>query len=636
MRRTLGRSSPCFLVGTAAFAVIAAGASGVGFIISGNAARLGSAEPLLLAPMIGVIDTCVAPTSEAPSPSQDASLRLRCTGKEGSAAALVESTLSALQPQRNTSSYTLGYTLPVPLLKLFRRSNDGQWEIDSERIGRLVRTVRDTDRPLVLYLFSTHFSSGSELERDLAKDPANLSATRDGPLAESSYYGTPIYNWNFSRTDTPLTQRRIQATTALLRAICRLPPHDLAKIKGVTLLGELHHLFPNFQGGMGFDMPYRVTDYGSVSMAGFRTYLQREFHRIDRLNHILGTNYENFEAIRPPSKDIRTETLARYAEHMDSFAQGSFPVTGWAHVPQRPNAPLAWVRVYRDGVFVGKTAVDKTRQDVLEAKPEFGNANTGWRIDMDFKRIPTGKHQIDVFLQRTPGRLEHLGTRHITIMDRYQRSPKSWPQEHLPRSTAADPAVQSSIDLPKEQSSYYYNPLVSYWHQFRQLQVVNYLKYFDGVVSTSCLGSIPHYTHQIFPQANPSWDDNKFGMESSLAGISGIRLGVSLYGEASYGASFEKWHERMGRPVYGVTEFHPLKAMTETQLQSVLQKHAEQGAAFVSFFLEPTWNDEEVKRLANPFAFDPNNTQHGSSALYGAMQAILAPHSKKPPSVTPG
>ena len=577
---------------------------------------------MLLAPMIGVIDRCVM----ARPPLQDLpDMQAACVGPNGSAAALVESTLAALQlPGSASSPYPLGYTLPVPLLQLFRSSAHG-WVIDHEVVGQLVRTVRDTNRPLILYLFSTHFATDAPLEKALAADPANLAQTRDGPLAQGRYYGAAIHNWNFASTQTELTARRVQATQALLEEICRLPAKDIAKIKGVTLLGELHHLFPDFEAGMGFAGPYRVTDYSPESIAGFRQFLQQEFPSIGQLNRVLDANYSSFDEVQPPSRDIRTEPLQRFTEHIDSFAQGSLPIAGWAYVGQDADSPPPWVHIYRNGIFVGKTPVNQGRQDVLAAKPEFGNANTGWRLDMDFRHLPTGLHRIDAFLERKPGKLVPMGTRHIALMNRQQTTPQPLPQKHLPTSAPADVGLQSHIDLPVDQSAYYYNPLVPLWHAFRGRQVAEYLKFFDGVVNQSCLADTPHYTHQIIPFTNPSWDANKYAIQASLQPMGGIRLGVSLYGDAAYGSTFSRWYAKTGHHGYGVTEFHPLKAMDTLAVRSMLKRHAAQGAEFLSFFLEPRWQGKLVARNHNLFSLDPDNAQFGSDSLYQSMQKVMTP-----------
>lgn len=618
----------------AACAALAAGAGGLALLAKHHNTPPKHTGPMLLAPMFGTFDTCIATPTATPSAgagnaatarTQDGARTLAetCTGPNGSAAALVESTLSALQPpERAQGPYPLGYTLAVPLLQLFRATEQG-WALDTERIQRLARTVRDTQRPLILYLFSTHFATDAPLEKALATDPANLAQTRDGPMPTSQYYGAPLYNWTLARTDTPLSAYRVQATQALLTEMCRLPAQDIAKIRGVTLLGELHHLFPDFESGMGFGGSYRVTDYSPASVAGFQQFLRQEFQHIDRLNRRLGANYATFTEVQPPSRDIRTEPLQRYTEHIDSFAHGSLPIAGWAFAPRPAGAPPAWVHVYRNGTFIGKTPVNKGRQDVLQAKPELGDANTGWRLDMDFKRLPVGLHRIDVFLEARPGRLQALGTRRIAIMDDRQRPPAPLAQQALPASAPPDAALQAHIDWPAEQSSYYYNPLVPLWHSFRGQQVVDYLQFFQGVVKQSCLAGTPHYTHQIIPFTNPSWDENKFAIQASLRALPGMRLGVSLYGDATYGTAFSQWYASTGHPGYGVTEFHPLKAMNAPALQHTLNQHAARGAQFLSFFLEPHWQGQLVARDANMFSFSPENAPFGSAQLYQSAQRLL-------------
>lgn len=599
-------------------------AAGVGGLLMLRSLQAHSQRaPMLLAPMIGVIEPCVMVQEDAGAPEFD-DLRATCTGPNGSAAKLVESTLTGLQHAAGAApAYPLGYTLPVPLLQLFRKSADG-WEIDTETVGRLVRTVRDNSRPLILYLFSTHFSTGAPLEKALAADSANLAQTRDGPLAQSRYYGAPLNNWTFATTETELTARRVQATRALLEAVCRLPAVDVAKIRGVTLLGELHHLFPDFEAGMGFAPPYRVTDYSPHSVAGFRQFLKQEFGRIEQLNRVLGSDYASFEEVQPPSRDIRTERLRRFTEHIDSFAHGSLPIAGWAYAGNADGTTPPWVHIYRNGVFVGKTLVNQGRQDVLAAHPEFGDANTGWRWDLDFRHLPTGLHRIDVFIEQKPGQLTLLGTRNIALMDREQSSPKTRPQMTLPSNASPLPTIQGYIDLPTDQSAYYYNPLVPLWHTYRGRQVVNYLKFFNSVLNHSCLAQTPHYTHQITPFTNPGWDANKYAIQASLENIDDIRLGVSLYGNAAYSVDFSKLYQHTMHRGYGITEFHPLKAMDTAAIQKLLTKHAADGAEFLSFFLEPRWRGTVVASKRNIFSLDSDNKNFGSDILYQSLQKTLA------------
>ena len=589
-------------------------------------------RPLLLAPMIGVIEPCILP---AASTQQPASLQKQCNPAEGSAAALVESTLKELAPHAKTlENWELGYTLPVPLLQLFQEQN-GAWQIDAARVNQLARTVRDSERPVVVYLFATHFASHAPLEQTLAADPRNLAQTREGPMPAGTYYGEPVYYWNIADREAPVNLRRRQAAAAMVNALCALEPQHRSKIRAVTLLGEVHHYFPDFEQGMGFGSPYRVTDYSPASRAGFRDFLRTRFNTLEALNQAVGGHYAAWDAIDPPSKDIRTEPLAHFNEHIDSYAQGVLPVSGWAFRAHRAPGSHAQVLVYRNGELAGRAPIHLSRQDVLQAKPKFGDANTGWRVDLDFRSWPTGLHRLDLYLQEDMEPLVSLGSRQIAVMDRQQTTPLEQPLRGPLPAAVPPPAAapwQVHIDSPTPLSSYYYNPLVPLWHAFRAQQVAQYIQAFgEAVVQPSCLRDTPTYTHQIVPFANPGWDAQKFAVEASLAGLKGIRMGVSLYGEASYGDSFGSWYAqrqrlhttRTGPQPYGVTEFHPLKAMDASEWRKTLQTHERRGAAFLSFFMEPRWEGQRVERGHNIFSIDPQNRQFSSDALYRAAQQTL-------------
>ena len=184
--------------------------------------------------------------------------------------------------------------------------------------------------------------------------------------------------------------------------------------------------------------------------------------------------------------------------------------------------------------------------------------------------------------------------------------------------------VRAHMDQPVEQASYYFNPLVPFWHAFRNQQVAVYLEHFSQQIGRSCLADVLRYTHQIVPFSNPGWDSNKFAIDKSLETQTSLRLGVSLYGDAAYGARFPAWLRSTGHRSFGVTEFHPLRAMDAKRLRGVLDRHAADGAQFLSFFLETRWQGDLVSRTAhNPFSFDPDNPEFGSDVLYRSMQQVL-------------
>lgn len=566
--------------------------------------------------MINVFDACS-------NPEIDPATIGGCNRPGGSAAQLMESTLSSLGPRISPDRrFELGYTLQFPLLRLFKQEA-GAWVIDRPVIERMVRTLHDDDRPAIVYLFSTHFGLGAPIEPGLAADPGNLAVTAAGPMSIDKFYEHDIYPWTFATTDNELTRRREQAAKAVVDEICRLPQRDRDKIRGVTLLGELHHLFPNFQGGMGFQEQYLVSDYSRASIEGFRTFLAGRFGTVAAMNKEIGADYPSFAAVDPPSKDIRTQPLSRYTEHIDSYAHGTLPISGWLYASKSQQHETLWVRIYRNGEFVDRVRVNMSRQDVFEAHPEFSTADVGWRFDLDYTRLEPGVHRLDAILEGHGERWVHLGTRHVAVMDRTQSTPRELPALALPVTVFPDATLTAYVDLPTDRSSYYYNPLVPLWHRFRGSQVVAYLRHFDQRVRDSCLAHVDTYIHQITPFTNPSWDANKFAVDASLELFDRVHLGVSLYGEPTYGASFFNWYARSKHQTYGVTEFHPLRAMTLDEARAMFDRHRANGAQFVSFFLKTQKLNGAPSGAPYQFAFDPANPKFSSDRLYETMKSLV-------------
>jgi len=578
---------------------------------------LRSRPTLLLAPMMNLTPCLLTQAGQADQAEWLAS----CSAADGSAAKLVESTLRMLQPRPQADApWELGYTLQAPLLAMLEHTAQG-WQVNQTAVSRLVRTVRDNSRPVVLYLFSTHFSADAPVESALARDPANLAHTQRGPLPVDTYYGQPIYPWSVARTDNTITHYRERVIGAVLRELCQLAPAQRERIRGITLLGELHQLFPDFESGMGFASAYEISDYSAVSAAAFRQFLQGRHRSIGAFNKFMGSDYASFEQVDPPGKDIRHQALTRFSEHIDAYASGTLPITGWVHAPGYAESV---VKVFLDGRFLADAPVRLSRQDVRAAHPEFGTADLGWRHDLDFRNLAVGVHRLDLALSRPGARLLHLGHRLISIMDRQQSPPVSVASIALPAMDTPDSQLSVSIDEPRNLAAYYFNPLAQEWQLFRQAQVLHYLQHFDQLVANSCMAHTPRYTHQIGPQFNPGWDSGKYAVEASLQARQSPRLGISLYGEASYGSSFPDWLRQSRWTRYAVTEFHPLRLLDSGQLRSVLTRHRQQGAEFLSFFLETRWQGQRVRAVPNMFSFDPDNLHDQSGALYASMRDVLA------------
>lgn len=597
--------------------------------VSGRVVRELERKPLLLLPMIGALDNCLLSRAGEENAAG-------CAGHPDSAMRLVNATLEQLGPRYSADgAYEVGYTLNVPLLRLFRRDDQGAWRIDSAVAKRVANTIRDVDRPVLLYLFSTHFGVGGEMEAHLMLDKSNVASTVDGPLPKDKYYHIDIFPWSVARTDNELSLRRQQAMEAVLEEVCRLDYADRKKVKGVTVLGEVHQLFPGFESGMGYDSQYRITDYSDASRIGFQAFLRNKFLSIRALNEAMGADYRDFSEVAPPSLDIQRDRLARFHEHIDAYAAGVLPVSGWVHAGAADRSARAWVHVLLNGLPLGRVPVLQGRQDVLAALPELGSADVGWRYDIDFSTFTPGVYQIDVAVEREDGSLEHLGMRTVGVGDRAQGALTIRPQHARPAWAERAETTRFSIDTPQDHVSVYFNPLVSQWHAYRQSQVTAYLQHHAAVVRRSCLGREAIYTHQIVPFTNPGWDASRFAIDDSLGTGTGLSLGISLYGEPIYGTSVLGWlkarralhpslaNRAVSRP-YGITEFHPLRAMAREDFRASLERHRLEGARFVSFFLEPRWAGGRIEPGMNLFSFDPDNKEYGSDALYGVIVDLLS------------
>lgn len=582
-----------------------------------DAGAFGKQRPLLLAPMLSGLDHCLQNTKpEHPELALPAS----CLGPQGSAAALVQASLDTLGPEQ-ASGLTLGYSLKAPLLDFLRRDGT-DWHVDKAAVQRLIRTIRDVPRPVVLYLFATHFETHAPIEAELAQDPRNLAATVDGVLPIDRYYNDKLYPWSVARTDNSLTQRREQVIAAIIEEACRQPVSVIEKVAAITLLGETHQLFPHFETGMAFNAPYKVSDYSKTSREGFQHFLAQKIGSLSRLNALLGVNYSDWEEVQPPDHDMLESQGSHAERHINAYAHGSFPISGWI-APQGQQLGHGVVRVYLDGLLHGRATVGLNRQDVLEAIPALGSADVGWRYDLAFRTLASGPHQIDLYLERSGYPLQHLGTRHVEIVG-HAGPPKvdRW-TPGLPATNSPDPSLRYYIDAPVENARFSYNPMVPLWHAYRNQQVVQYIQHFQSMLTHTCLGSRPLYTHQLVPYSNPSWDANKYAVDSSLQPQPGLNLGVSLYGETTYGNSMIQWLHSQGHTQYGVTEFHPLKPLNREDLKTTFSQHQTAGARFVSMFVEGRWQGHYMSEDRNLFAFDPDNHAYGSDALFSALKAIL-------------
>jgi hypothetical protein len=573
--------------------------------------------------MLGGLNACILKKKELAQYFPNTIYTKACLEDETSASVLVERSLGNIS--KNTEpvgNFQLGYTLNVPLLHLFELQGE-ELKINKDAVNRIAKTIKNVDRPVVLYLFSDHFEVDSPVENALAKNPDNLLFSKNGPMPVDSYYGSKVYPWAFTNVNNQVTHLREVAVNAVLDRVCYLPRRIQQRVVGVTLLGELHHMFPDFQGGMGFGGDYVISDYSAISVRDFRRYLSSRYVSIDKLNAVLGSSFSGFDEINPPAKDIRKESLNNYWEHMDAYAHGILPVSGWVAGGSRSAGQRDWIHLYDNGEFFAKVPAAFGRQDVLAAHPELLSPDVGWQFNWRYADLPPGMHTLDVFLARETDALVHLGSRQIAIMERSQSTPRMLPVKPLPHAVGAGKSLLFQVDQPVSLTSYYFNPLAVVWHDFRKYQVTQYLEHFAKIAKGKCIDQDLIYSHQILPFVNPGWDETKFGVGRDLAVPENMRLGISLYGEASYGTSFFDWFKETRRSSYGITEFHPLKAMDAQELKAVFTRHYQNNAQFLSFFAESVGWDENPANRPNIFSFEKKNKNVGSDVLFDSVKEIL-------------
>lgn len=591
-------------------------------------------DQMLIAPMIGGLDSCFYKLDELVQNESSTEYAKLCRANLASPSTLITETLKTFSAHKfSQGDYRLGYSLYVPLLKLFTLDAKNEFQINPVFAQRIANTIRDVKRPMILYLFSDHFGIDSPFEEILAKNPENILQTKSGALPIDKYNVVKLFPWSFVNTENQITKLRERAMTAVLDEVCKLPKKSQMHVEGVTLLGELHHLFPRFESGMGYGEEYLITDYSETSVKGFRKYLENKFTDIKSLNTHLGSSFSKFEELTPPSKDIRKESMKHFWEHIDPFAHGVLPISGW--VARVKSKRVQTVHLYLNGEFLAKVPAKQGRQDVLEALPHIGTPDVGWSYNLDFHKLPEGIHQVDVFVEDTSGELTRLMTRKIVHVGAAQATPPTMPVKPLPKFNNAHAKFSYVVDYPKDLSSYYYNPLAVLWHDFRKSQVNAYFQHFEKIAKSKCIPPERIYSHQILPFVNPDWDVTKFAVGDDLAVPASMNLGVSLYGEASFGTSFFEWFSQTGRKSYGVTEFHPLKAMNAHELEAVFAKHKANNAKFLSYLAEtkglfpdlPPGPAKPVEDGAAPaetnYIFHKRNPDIGSSTLFESVREIL-------------
>lgn len=372
-------------------------------------------QPLVIAPTVEGMLLCDEAVADIRIKSMDEAYAF-CQQRKLDGSAAVNRLLDTLEPGGPKGNVQIGYTATLQLLGLYQRTAKG-WEIDEAKVDSFLNVIRKVQRPVVLYFSADHFDSVGPIAAELAKDPVNLMQLRDGKPLELGYFGYRILPYTLSTDPSvPVNHYRFKALEYMARKIRELPQPVQDRIIAYTLPGELHHMFPDFENGMGAYKDIRVTDYSPGSVAGFRQWLQSKYKGIAQFKAQTGLDYASFDVIPAPSKDIRKEKLNGFGEHYDAFADGTLPVGGWLW---DPNQAIERLDLYLDGKLAGPMARGLNRLDVYRAVDNITSPNTGFRYNLDFSNLTAGQHIVQVVAE-SKGRKYQLANANFVVVPRNQ------------------------------------------------------------------------------------------------------------------------------------------------------------------------------------------------------------------------
>ncbi len=546
----------------------------------------------------------------------------RCVQQDFHTAAALSKLLDSIEPGGAAGKVQLGYTATIPLLGLYRKT-EADFVLDEGRLDDYMALIQTMDRPVVVYLIADHFDSRGPLPEALAGDKDNMLQLADGAVPTAEYFGNKVLPFTLLADETlPVNRYRFEAARRVSERIAALPAAVQRRIIAVTMAGELHQMFRDFENGMGAFQDVQVTDYHPRSVALFRSWLAQKYGGIDAFNKANGFDYRSFDVVPAPGKDIRRDKLGSFGEHYDGFAHGKLPVTGWLWDPERR---IDRLELFVDGQSAGDVARGFNRLDVYRAVEEVDDPNVGFRIDLPFETMPLGNH-VGQVVAHTRDQRFLLAPFDFVVVGRDQAAPAAAVPHRL---SAVEPisklaGVRAWLDLPRSPQDIYFNPLARDWNRFRAEQVLAFLTKFHAIARKAGIAEDKLYSHQIVPQVNSSWNAQLFAVDQTLSADLPWRSGLNMYG----GAADSEWirhfiaEHRMAD--YGVPEFNPQQWKRPDVHAQAMRSHFLGGARFISPYFLSILSPRTVVSVKNLDRMEirPDNQEEGSAAFYRAIQAL--------------
>lgn len=580
-------------------------------------------QPLLLAPFLSGQYFCNEAVTD-PLVLNEEDAALLCASKGQNGAARITAALDTIGPKTSPSGkYQLGYTLTMPMFRYFKKVND-KWELDTETLTANLTTITDVERPVVIYLSANHFTdAGLALSAELAKDTRNLMWTRSGPLLPDDYFNNPVIAWTLSDQTAPVNVMRRQVFHAAVDAICSLPEASRTKIVAVSLLGEVHHLFPNFTGGPSFNIPaYDATDYSPVATQGFRAWLKQKYVSIFMLNNDLAAQFTSFEEINPPSKDIHTEQLTTYFDHIDTYAAGTVPIYGWLNDTKGRDLN---VTVYLDGKQIGVARTGLSRTDVTDVLPTINDPNLGFRFNLDYRNLAYGIHTLELLVSANGAAPLRLTKRNLVLVSRQQDTPPQIPYVDIKaQDISTDTSLSGNLDGPVSWASAFYNPMAQLWLEYRNQMVRDYIEQFGAIVTKSCIPEEKVFSYQITPSLVGSWNGDLLAADASKQLSAHYNQGTTLYGGGTFGNALLAMKNELGWGRYSVSEMHPVVKLEASQYLAMFDMHRTAGATFVApYYMSIVPDRLPAGGGLDQFRIAPDNPRNGSDTYWQSIKDVM-------------
>ena len=588
-------------------------------LMAQTVARLPERSPFYLMPMVEGLFACEEGLADHRLKDIN-EVNHYCIQHKLDGSAGVARAIDVLEPGGPKGQVQVGYQATLQLLSLYQRSGSG-WAIDENKLDAYLRVLSAVRRPVVVYLAADHFDTRGPLVDELVKDDRNLMLLGNGKPALSSYFGDRIVPYTLEIDDGIAVNRyRYAALRHVAKRLNALPAAVRKRIVAITLAGELHHMFADFEGGTGKFENIQVTDYSADSVAGFRRWLAQRYGSVQKFNASTGFVFASFDQVPAPAHDIRKERLASFAEHYDAFADGMLPVAGWLWDPQRKISEL---KLYVDGHAAGPVARDFNRLDVYRAVEEVTSPNVGFRRDFDFSQLPAGKHLAQIVAQ-APGGRYLVGQVEFVVVPRDQGAVTARKRSALERLKPVSElaGVKAWLDMPRALQDVYFNPLARDWNLYRGVQVRGFMERFHQEALAAGLPADKLYSHQILPAVNSSWNAQLFSAEQTLTAKMPWKAGINLYGGATDSDWVRNFMAQRKLTDYGVPEFNPLQWKRPGAALQAMKSHYLGGARFISPYYLSTIPDRFVKHGANAMELRADNTREGSAQFLRAIQDL--------------